>query len=701
MVVALILTSVNFVCVENAEAKSTVKSIKVKGAKKSFTMQVGAKKVFKVKVKAPKRKMGFKVKSSSKKVVSVKKKGKKIVLTAKKQGKAKIVVRSKFNKKKKYVMTVVVKNKEQAPTVKPKAKLVLNAESADSTTFFLRFSEKVSISKNDILVQKLITKNGNEKYENVKEFIGIDTDDNKSYIAAVDDELIVPGVKVKFTVSVNGEKIEAECQTTDDTKPTTFNEIFVEEKDEEFLEYVYTAGEKNAKLLSFEGLPEGIAYNFIPTKRRIEIEGTFSNKGLYETVAKIEDENGIINTYKIVFLVGEENTLYAYCDDQIDYVYNGENETMKAEGEFDIYVSGGSYSYGYKLLEGSDDCFKVDNDVEYYSDEHYYDCYPSLYYENVDKPGVYTANVEIFDYNNKKTKTVVNCTLTVKSLNKLSGKVTDGNGRPISNANAFTYSINNDDSFENICWSDKNGNYEMFVSPGTHIIEAFYNDVYYLKQKQISSDTKLNLLIKDLFRVKISYNNYFVMGNPEYWFVDDGSYQTFEQFKEYRFDLDSYRSEDVETIYLPKGHHKLKTCGIAYKDGKMCLYSAAMEIDVNGDMNTVAYIQKEKDESAWEIKLNEIRKVEGLSNVGNAFRFTPTEDGEYEFYSYNFTSDDPYAELLGEDFYAFNDDKGENNLNFSLKVNLEAGKTYYLHYNAYDYAYLLFEGGNISVKKVS
>ena len=66
MVVALILTSVNFVCVENAEAKSTVKSIKVKGAKKSFTMQVGAKKVFKVKVKAPKRKMGFKVKSSSK-----------------------------------------------------------------------------------------------------------------------------------------------------------------------------------------------------------------------------------------------------------------------------------------------------------------------------------------------------------------------------------------------------------------------------------------------------------------------------------------------------------------------------------------------------------------------------------------------------------------------------------------------------------
>ena len=278
MVVALILTSVNFVCVENAEAKSTVKSIKVKGAKKSFTMQVGAKKVFKVKVKAPKRKMGFKVKSSSKKVVSVKKKGKKIVLTAKKQGKAKIVVRSKFNKKKKYVMTVVVKNKEQAPTVKPKAKLVLNAESADSTTFFLRFSEKVSISKNDILVQKLITKNGNEKYENVKEFIGIDTDDNKSYIAAVNDELIVPGVKVKFTVSVNGEKIEAECQTTDDTKPTTFNEIFVEEKDEEFLEYVYTAGEKNAKLLSFEGLPEGITYNFIPMKRRIEIEGTFSNK---------------------------------------------------------------------------------------------------------------------------------------------------------------------------------------------------------------------------------------------------------------------------------------------------------------------------------------------------------------------------------------------------------------------------------------
>ncbi len=120
MVVALTFTSVGFANLKKVEAKSAVKSVKVKNAKKKLTLTVGDKKTFKVKVKAKKGKNKFKVKSSNKKVVKVKKKGKKITLTALKIGKAKVTVKSKSNKKKKYVIKVTVIAKQQAETTKAK-----------------------------------------------------------------------------------------------------------------------------------------------------------------------------------------------------------------------------------------------------------------------------------------------------------------------------------------------------------------------------------------------------------------------------------------------------------------------------------------------------------------------------------------------------------------------------------------------------
>ena len=103
MVVALAFTTMGFANLSQVHAKSTVKSVKVKKAKKNLTLKVGEKKTYKVKVKAKKGKTNFKVKSSNKKVLSVKKKGKKITLSALKAGKAKVTVSSKTDKKKKYV----------------------------------------------------------------------------------------------------------------------------------------------------------------------------------------------------------------------------------------------------------------------------------------------------------------------------------------------------------------------------------------------------------------------------------------------------------------------------------------------------------------------------------------------------------------------------------------------------------------------
>ncbi|MBO4289894.1 MAG: InlB B-repeat-containing protein, partial [Lachnospiraceae bacterium] len=58
--------------------------------------------------------------------------------------------------------------------------------------------------------------------------------------------------------------------------------------------------------------------------------------------------------------------------------------------------------------------------------------------------------------------------------------------------------------------------------------------------------------------------------------------------------------------------------------------------------------------------------------------FTPEEDGDYYFYSYDYVID-PYAFLLNSEFeqIGYNDDGGEEN-NFAFTITLSAGETYYL-----------------------
>lgn len=119
MTLVLVMTSAAFISTTSLEAKSQVKSITVKGAKKKLTLNVGNKKTYKVTVKAKKSKTGFDVKSSNKKVVKVKKKGNKVTITALKVGTAKVTIRASKDKKKKYVIKITVKRKKQQETTKP------------------------------------------------------------------------------------------------------------------------------------------------------------------------------------------------------------------------------------------------------------------------------------------------------------------------------------------------------------------------------------------------------------------------------------------------------------------------------------------------------------------------------------------------------------------------------------------------------
>ena len=69
MAFVMVITSVAVVSTTRLEAKSKVKSVTVKGAKKNMTFAVGEKKTFKVKVKGKKGKTAFTVKSQTRQLL--------------------------------------------------------------------------------------------------------------------------------------------------------------------------------------------------------------------------------------------------------------------------------------------------------------------------------------------------------------------------------------------------------------------------------------------------------------------------------------------------------------------------------------------------------------------------------------------------------------------------------------------------------
>lgn len=92
-------------------------------------------------------------------------------------------------------------------------------------------------------------------------------------------------------------------------------------------------------------------------------------------------------------------------------------------------------------------------------------------------------------------------------------------------------------------------------------------------------------------------------------------------------------------------------------------------------------------ETTGELTLNKKQHVK-TSGKDVVFSFTPENDGWYEFYSKG--ESDTYAYLSdgnGEVFVEGEDSEinGDYDMNFSIKYNLKAATTYYIHVNAYIY----------------
>ena len=358
IIVALTFASVNVFDITKVEAKkSVVKSLKVKGAKKTLSLNIGNKKTYKVVVKAKKKKNAFKVKSSNPGVVSVTKKGKKITLKAKKAGKAKVTVSAKYNKKKKYVIAVTVVGKTKPP-VKPAEETttqpVETTQPEVPTTEPYTDEITVSCAPKDVYVYN---KNGKTvKASGILEFV-IKGGSGKYYTNIKD------GSSDVFARTSIYNQISYEVSKTGSYNLTL--EVFDAENEENTVTYNYTLTAKeyikvSGRVTSSSSTPiQGASVKLYDAGDVDFVEGESDESGNYEAYVKpgtfsfVADYNGknVIKQNQVVS-----------ADKTIDFVISGVYKiTVTAAGDhennFNYWADsrGARYGYGKTLLlaEGS------------------------------------------------------------------------------------------------------------------------------------------------------------------------------------------------------------------------------------------------------------------------------------------------------------------------------------------------------------
>ena len=350
IIVTLTFASVNVFDITKVEAKkSVVKSLKVKGAKKTLSLNIGNKKTYKVVVKAKKKKNAFKVKSSNSGVVSVTKKGKKITLKANKAGKAKVTVSAKYNKKKKYVIAVTVVGKTN-PSTKPSEETTTQpAETTQPET--QPHSDKITVScePKDVYVYN---KNGKSIKATGTLDLKITGGSGKYYTSIVEDP---NGV---FTETGKCDEIAYDISETGSYNLTIEVDDVENEDVSATFDYTLTAKEYvkvSGKVANGSSTPiKGATVTLYNASDVDYIGGESDENGSYEAYVKP-------STYSFVADYNGKNVIkqnqVVTADKTIDFVLSGVYKiTVTADGDhannFNYWADnrGTRYGYGKTLL---------------------------------------------------------------------------------------------------------------------------------------------------------------------------------------------------------------------------------------------------------------------------------------------------------------------------------------------------------------
>lgn len=662
MVLLITTISINEIRVVMAASKGKVKSITITNVKnKKLTLEKGKSKTLKVKVKTKEKKVSKKYtfKSSNSKIVKVVKKGNNIKVTAKKAGKAKITVKSKANKKKKYVVTVTVKN----PAVK-KEETTQNNTNKDNTS-----EDKVDVTKeqleiismevlNEYSVQIVLSKETNLSEKDIQimtkkysygqynkncKIENIYTEDNKTYlINLVSNYEVEKGDFVKSTININNIITSSESVFFNQVNSNEYYEGFSAIYGE-YLKYsIDIAGIGYSKIERLLNIPEGVNIKLSETGEKMYIEGTPIEKGYFEMIISLGDEIGNIANYNVALAIGAIDTLSAGIVPINTYLQGDEDVSISQR----IFAKGGSGEYMYTIIGESYGLSTTGRLVS----------------GIISEPGNYNVTIEVTDFNYSSLKAVVTFEIEIKEMKKISGKIVDINGQPMSNVEVKAASKNLPETYIATTNTDENGNYTIYVEDGIYDICAYAGNIRrYSFSKEISTGPITVDISMPLYKVTL---------------LSDSDVITPSVFGKWYDNEDNYIGTG-NILYLKKGEYKLNSSGDVFGG----TYTATLSANITNSCEVIANVTADIAEITGEV-VEDVENKLTLSNTETYYTFTAKETGIYTFQSMG--NYDLRAWLYDENgvLLATDDDSGDDR-NFTFTYQCEQGKTYYFVAKSY------------------
>lgn len=432
---------------------------KLNVSEKAFSVEVGNKKTIKTSVlpqKASNKKVSYR--SSNTKVATVTSKG---VVTGKKAGKAKITVSSLDGSGKKVVCNVTVTEKSDSVTITPVTLTDVSFWNGDYIKVTLSSPQRLEV-ENFLVSVKEPSENTYQKTAKILALDRASEDMNRVYYLSIYG-MPKAGGYVKITVNgLNGTgtiskelhyTVSQECGTKN------FYATAGEKLKNQIYDYQYS---KITDYLTVSDLPAGVSYVNDKEKKTLIFSGIPEKEGECKTKLVFWDGIGTEHIYYIQWTIVGENTVVAYS-----YRYEEREATREdigTESTWDFYALGGSGNYDLEVAEGGSQ-FHIET-----KEEHYQLVGRELY------PGTYKITVKVTDRENKSLSASVSVTIYVYTKYKVTGRVVDGQGKPISGAkvHASTSYVYYPMS-EDVC-TDEEGYYTMYLVGASYDFTAQISD---------------------------------------------------------------------------------------------------------------------------------------------------------------------------------------------------------------------------------
>ena len=623
MIVVMLATIFVESDVQKVSAASGVKSIKVTNLKtKSLTLNKGKTKTLNVKVKTNGKKTSkaFTVKSSNAKVVKAVKSGNNVKLTAKKNGTAKITIKSKVNKKKKINLTVKVKTpvkqiklNQTSVTLEEGKSTTLSATVAPSDASNKKviwttsnsavatvssagvvkavkegsatITAKAADGSNKSVTCKIVVKKAPNKIVSAqaiwKDAIRVDlaraqvlTKDNfalmiksadvpsyvmkleVSYVSTKDNKTytIFPKSNKSFTLE---DDIKISITGLEGTNTASVyeihgvdNSVIIEDYETCIAEYsetkyasVYVKSEMvGCYTYSYDKLPKGATIEKQNDELYIKYYPNYYENMI--STFKFKDDLGNECTKKVYFGVYDNTHIYSYVPDTT-VVTSGVYYLSKYIGN-----KGGSGSYKYEIVSAP---------ASVYIDH-------GSHVRGSLLPGKYQIKYKVIDVNDDSISFNGSFNVTVKDGKTVSGRITDANGRDMTDC--YVRAIKNDEKSSGASGSyiigeeNGTGHYSMILEPGTYTLVADdYNYRAFMYDVKVTEDMEGLDFKLPLYLVSIDMSGYRSMG---YW-----------------SDKDGIKMGYGGALYMQKGKNELTTTATKYNGESV---KVKISINVTGDM---------------------------------------------------------------------------------------------------------------------